>query len=118
MSEVTKHNPTGIVAGDIKLINETINIAADQVLVRGSVLGKITATDEYVLSVATADDGSEVPDTVLAFDVDTTGAAQKGQGYFQGSFFGSQLTYGDGHDAVSVNKSFRNTGREIYLENN
>jgi hypothetical protein len=44
------------------------------VLPRGALLGKITATGKYILSLAAAADGSQVPDAILLEPVDATAA--------------------------------------------
>lgn len=47
----------------------TVNDAA-QTLVPGTVLGKVTATGKYKVSVQTATDGSEVADAIVMGEVD------------------------------------------------
>lgn len=79
-------------------------IAVGQKLQHGSVLGRVTATEELVLSVATATDGSEVPRAILVEDLDTTAdTVAKTFAVAVGGFFNeTALTYGAGHDAWSV----------------
>ena len=49
--------PDQLIAGNMKLVTDTVTLGAGT-LARGAVLGKITASGNYVLSVATANDGS------------------------------------------------------------
>ncbi|WP_339098995.1 head decoration protein [Yersinia enterocolitica] len=58
-------------------------------------LGKITASGEYVKSVKTATDGSEVPVAILVDDVDTTTTSQRGGIYLMGQFNQNRII----HDA-------------------
>ncbi|HFI1966909.1 TPA: DnaB-like helicase C-terminal domain-containing protein [Yersinia enterocolitica] len=51
-----------------------------------TVMGKIKASSEYVKSVKTATDGSEVPVAILVDNVDTTTATQRGGVYLMGQF--------------------------------
>jgi hypothetical protein len=52
--------------------------SGEGVRVRGSLMGKITATGKWVLSVAAAVDGSQDPRGVLLHDVDATAADAEG----------------------------------------
>jgi hypothetical protein len=70
------------------------------VLARGTLLGKITATGEYVLSLAAAADGSQVPDAVLLETVDATAADVDGAIAVAGKLRDPGLTFGAGHTAA------------------
>ena len=63
-----------LVAGE-GLIHKSVTVAAGEVLERGAVLGKVTADGTYKLAKAGAGDGSEVPNAILAEDVDATAGA-------------------------------------------
>ncbi len=92
---------------EFPLVDEPVTLAAGQNLKRGAVLGKVTATGQHVLSVAAANDGSQVPHRILAFDVDATAEAKKAAAYLAGGkFVTTQLTYGAGHNAASVKAAF------------
>jgi hypothetical protein len=84
-------------------------------LARGSLLGKITATGKYILSLAAASDGSEVPDAVLLEPVDATGGDKEAAIAIKGRFAIQGMTIGAGHTAASVDSALRDKG--IYLEN-
>jgi hypothetical protein len=70
------------------------------VLARGTLLGKITATGEYVLSLAAAADGSQVPDAVLLETVDATAADVVAAIAVAGKFAIQGMTFGAGHTAA------------------
>jgi hypothetical protein len=95
------------------LLNKPATIAAGQVLVRGSVLGKVTATGKYLLSVAAATDGSQVPDAVLVQDIDTTAGDLQGIVYTHGSFNFNAFTLGAGQSQATIEDVLR--GKGIFL---
>ena len=66
--------PDNLVADiDLAISTEVVVIKQGQVVTRGTLLGKITAEDKYILSLNAAADGSEVGKRILAEDVDATG---------------------------------------------
>ncbi|MGE4536655.1 MAG: head decoration protein [Desulfovibrio sp.] len=68
-------SPDNLIAGDAKIVTAAGTIASGAgVLVRGTVLGKITANGKYLKAIGTAEDGSQTPDAILAEDVDATSA--------------------------------------------
>ena len=70
-------------------------------LTRGTLLGK-DADDKFLLSVKTADDGSEEPRVVLAEDVDASDGDVEALVYEAGVFNANYMIFGDGHTAQSV----------------
>ena len=88
--------PDQLVSGTLQLVTDTGIIAqAAAIHLRGTVLGKITASGEYVKSVKTATDGSEAPVAILVDDVDTTTTSQRGGVYLMGQFNQNRII----HDA-------------------
>lgn len=83
-------------AGDFPIVMDSGVIAAGQQLSRGAVLGQITASGEYLLCKATAEDGSQAPQAILDRAVDTTDGAQSAPIRLTGHVLGSQLTLGEG----------------------
>jgi hypothetical protein len=114
MAEAT-FSPNDLLVSDVPVVTRNITIASGQDLVRGAVLGRITASDKYVLSAAAAADGSEVPALVLAFDVDASAADVVAAAYASGAFDASKLTLGAGHTAADVEKAFRTAGAPLYV---
>ena len=76
----TTNGYDGVIASDAHIETLPGVIAGGQgVLEAFTVMGKVTATGKYVKSVATANDGSQVPVRLLGFKVDTTaGDSTKG----------------------------------------
>lgn len=85
-------------------------------LTRGALLGRITASGKYVLSLSAATDGSEVPVAILAEDTDATSADKTTIAYFTGEFNATAMTFGTGHTAASTQAGLRDLG--IFLKTN
>jgi hypothetical protein len=85
------------------------------VLPRGALLGKITASGKYILSLAAAADGSQVPDAVLLEPVDATAADVDAAVALAGEFAIQGVTFGAGHTAAEAEAALR--GKDIYLSN-
>lgn len=97
------YTPDRLIADDACcLVAKGITLASGQNLQRGAVLGKITASGKYVLSLAAANDGSEKPSVILAQDCDASAADAAAVAYFAGNFNGSALTIGTGHTVASI----------------
>ncbi|WP_308721027.1 head decoration protein [Komagataeibacter xylinus] len=100
--------PDQLVAGNCKIVTQPITIGASQTLLRGAVLGKVTATGEYILSVATATDGSEVPCAILVEDVTTAaGATAPGDAYVMGEFNTNYMTYDASWTVATLTEAMR-----------
>ena len=91
-----------------------VTIASGQNLVRGAVVGRVTADGKYKLSAAAAGDGSEVARGVVAVDVDATAGDTEGQLFVFGEVNQDSLVFGAGHDADSVREDLRAVG--IFLK--
>lgn len=96
-----------VVAGDFPRRYTTITIAAGEVLAAGSVLGEVTASEEFKLSAEAATDGSEAPSIVLWEDADATDGAVQAEALLTGDLRAAALTLGDGHTVGSVRKALR-----------
>ena len=90
-----------------------VKIAAGQVIQAGSVLGVVTATGEFKVSVAAAVDGSQIARAIIMEDLDTTLGVQTFTLAVEGFFNETALVYGTGHNASTVRLSLRDNG--IYL---
>lgn len=105
-----------LIAGTaVNMVTESIVLDTGD-LTRGALLGKITATGKYVLSLSAATDGSEVPVAVLAEDADATAADVTTVAYLTGEFNTAAMTFGTGHTAASVKDGLRDLG--IFLKTN
>ncbi len=110
------YSPDTLLAGDNPAaVTESITLDTGN-LSRGALLGRITATGKYVLSLAAAGDGSEVPRAVLAEDCDATSADQSTVAYLTGAFNANAMTFGTDHTAASTKDGLRDLG--IFLKTN
>ena len=104
-------SPDNLVAGNADLlVARKVTIITGQNLERGAVLGKITASSKYNLSLSAAIDGSEEPDLILAEDVDATGADKTALAYARGDFISNALTLGAAHTVASITEGLRAKG--------
>ena len=113
---VTHHvfTPEAIVVGDHDIYTLDVTIAAGQSLDAGAVLGRVTADDEYVLSLAAAADGSDSPICVLMEGVDASAEAKTGRAWFAAGLDSERLTFGTGHTAESVRLDLAARGIFLY----
>ncbi len=93
-----------------KLITRQITLISGQNLTRGAVLGKITASSKYNLSLSAAGDGSQTPDLILAEDTDASGGDKVTIAYEAGSFNTNALTLGSAHTLASIQEGLRAKG--------
>ncbi|PRX09981.1 UNVERIFIED_ORG: bacteriophage lambda head decoration protein D [Martelella mediterranea] len=113
--ETASFAPNDLIVGDVQVVTRTVTIASGQDLKRGAVLGEITANSKHTLSQAAADNGSQDPDCILAFDVDASGGDVEAQAYFGAAVDAAKLTFGAGHDAASVEQAFRRKGAALFV---
>jgi hypothetical protein len=106
----TAYSPDRLVAKPDLLIGQKITLVSGQNLVRGALLGKITASGKYKLSASGAGDGSQTPDLILADDTDASGGDAVTVAYSRGDFDQQAVTYGAGHTADSVRETLRGKG--------
>ncbi len=108
----SSYTPDRLIAGDFPITTRKVTIDTG-VIVRGSLLGRITATGKYVLSAAAAGDGSEVPLAILADSVDASAADVEAIAYESGEFSEDAIVLGAGHTIASVRDGLRDL--DIYL---
>jgi hypothetical protein len=102
------YEATSLFADDVPYTHITGTLLdPNAALKRGTVLGIITATGKWTVSAAAANDGSQVPRGVLAFDIPDPGADIATAIYDQGSFVSEKLIYGTGHTAATVEAALR-----------
>lgn len=77
--------PDQLVVSTLQLVTDSGTITGGTFL-RGTVLGKITASGKYTKSVKTATDGSQNPVAILVDNVDASSADQNGGLYLMGEF--------------------------------
>jgi len=103
----TSHRQSQLRGGDFPVRFAMVMIAAGEVLAEGSVLGEVTAAEEYKLSASAATDGSESPSVVLWEDVDATDGPVEAEVMLTGDLRSAALTLGEGHTIASVRKALR-----------
>lgn len=105
--ERSSYLPSQLSAGDFPVAMESGVIAVGQQLTRGAVLGQVTASGEYVLCAAAAEDGSQTPVAILDKAVDTTEGAESAPIRLTGQVLGSQLTLGAGLTLAAAKAALR-----------
>lgn len=104
-----------LLAGEFPRSSSLVTITGAS-YVRGSVLGKVTTSAEYTLSVSTATNGSQTPCAILAENVDASSEDKQAVVYFTGEFNGAALTLGGSHTLDSIADSLR--AKSIFIKNN
>lgn len=92
------------------ITTRVVTIISGQNLEAGAVLGKITASSKYNLSLDAAADGSETPDLVLFQDCDASGGDTEAVAIESGTVVASALTLGTGHTVDSIREGLRDKG--------
>lgn len=105
--------PDALLAGNAHLlVGRTITLKEGQNLKRGAVIGK-DGGSKYLLSLSTADDGSQTPDLILAEDCDATAGDKPALAYERGDFNANALTIGAAHTVASIREGLRAKGITI-----
>jgi Bacteriophage lambda head decoration protein D len=105
------YTPDKLIASNPNLLlSNGITVLSGQNLARGSLLGRITASGKYVLSLTAAADGSQTPAAILADDCDASAADKAAIAYFRGDFQEAGITFGTTHTAASTQAALRDLG--------
>ena len=99
-------------AGDALRRSTSGELLKGQVLLEGAVLGKIGSganKGKFVLSLAAANDGSEKPFSILAYDVDATDDDTACDSFIAGDMNQNALIIGAGHTLETVKAAFEGT---------
>lgn len=103
--------PDKLIAGNAHLlVGRKVTIISGQNLTRGAVLGKITASGKYNLSLSGASDGSQTPDLILAENCDASSGDKVALAYARGDFNANALTLGTAHTVASITEGLRAKG--------
>lgn len=108
--------PDNLIAGtkhplDVKGITV---LTGQGVLVRGTVLGIVTASGKGKKVDSTAADGSEIADCILTDEIDTTAGDVVTSAYISGEFNRGALIFGGTDDAADHEATLRTKG--IFLK--
>lgn len=106
--------PDQLIAGNAKIVTDSITLGAG-ILQRGAVLGVVTATGNYVLSVKTANDGSQNPAAILVDSADASGGPVQAGGYLAGEFNANALIFDATWTAAALKTALRPLG--IFVKN-
>lgn len=88
--------PDQLIGGDLKVVTHGGRTITGGAFVRGTVLGRITASQKYTIALAAAADGSQTPVALLVDDVDASAADAIGGIYAMGEFNDRAVTLGTG----------------------
>lgn len=100
-------NPDQLISGQLQVVTDTGIIAKAGILKRGTILGMVTASGEYVISKKDATDGSEIPCAILVDDVDTTTDAVSGGLYLMGEFNQNRIIFDDTWTTAGLKAAMR-----------
>jgi hypothetical protein len=107
--------PDNLFAGTTQSVADSVTIASGQTIVRGTVLGKVTADGKFITSLSGAVDGSETAYVIAAEDIDASGGdVLNAAVYIKGEFNENALTLGTGHTTATVKAQLREVG--IYIK--
>jgi hypothetical protein len=101
-------------AGDFPVVTKAVTVVSGQTLVRGEVVGEITANGKVAASLGASDDGSETPTMIMAEACDASGGDAVGVAYVTGQFNEDALTIGAGLTAAGIEPGLR--ARGIFLK--
>lgn len=112
-STLTTYSPDKLIAGHQTTHDLKVTVITGQNLVRGAVVGMITASGKYNLSLSAAADGSQTPVGILVDDTDATAADKEALIYTTGDFNQAALTLGAAHTLASIKAGLAD--RSIFL---
>lgn len=109
MTPTYTYTPDEFIAGDYPVKTEPETILSGQDLPARSVLGRVTASGKWVLSLSASSDGSEVPRAILAKAIDASSGDVDGPVFKSGTFNPTLLNIGTGHTVATVKAAFEGT---------
>ncbi|HBZ7662892.1 MULTISPECIES: head decoration protein [Klebsiella pneumoniae complex] len=98
--------PDQLVVSTLQLVTDSGTITGGTFL-RGTVLGKITASGKYTQSVKTATDGSQNPVAILVDNVDASTTDQNGGLYLMGEFNQNRIVYDNTWTVADLKSALR-----------
>lgn len=88
--------PDQLIGGDLKVVTHAGRTITGGAFKRGTVLGRITASQKYTIALSAAADGSQTPVAILVDDVDASAGDALGGIYAMGEFNERAVTLGAG----------------------
>jgi len=92
-SDVNAYSEDNLIAGSSPIVTDSGNLITGQNLARGSVVGRILASDKLTECDLAALDGSEVAVGILVHPIDATAADKVCQIYTGGTFNSDEMTW-------------------------
>ncbi|QCE34149.1 head decoration protein [Acetobacteraceae bacterium] len=110
--------PDQLIAGNLKIVSqpEIFAEAEDIILPRGTVVGRVTATNKLVICVKTATDGSQTPCGITADKIDVSAGDVTAQLYVQAEINAGYVSADDSWDTQSLKAAFLSGPGNIYLK--
>jgi len=104
--------PDQLLSGPLQVVSDTVTIFTGSAATykRGTVLGVVTASGKYTLSVATATDGSQVPKAILADDADATAADVLAGVYLMAEINQNRITFDPSWTLATLKTALRPYG--------
>lgn len=117
---VASYDPTALFAGAFPVRQRVVTLtsganASGAPLKRGTLLGRVSSTDKYIVCVKTASDGSQVPAAVLAADTDASAADVSSPAYFEGEFAGEIMTIDPSWTIATLQAALRQAGSALFV---
>jgi hypothetical protein len=101
--------PDQLIAGPKQIVTRNVTLTGGP-FVRGSVLGKITASGKYTLALSASADGSQTPTAILADNADGSAADVVAGVFLEGEFNVNAVTFGTGITAAAATDTLRPLG--------
>ncbi|WP_411197249.1 head decoration protein [Klebsiella variicola] len=98
--------PDQLIVGPLQLVTDS-GVITGGTYKRGTVLGLVTASGKYKLSVKTATDGSETPVAILVDNVDASTADQNGGLYLMGEFNQNRIIFDNSWTVPALKTALR-----------
>ena len=116
MAVLGTFDPTSLIADDLDLQHRQIIVLSGQgVLLRGTVVGVVTASGKAIKSVRTAVDGSQTPTGVLSDDIDATSADVTCNEYETGVFAFEKMIVDASWSFAQLDAAFRARGQALFM---
>ncbi len=104
-------DPNGLLLPQMaEAFGEAVTIISGQNLAAGALLGQITASGKYTLSLSAAADGSQTPVAVLPEAVDASGGDKSAFVFYTGFFRESKMVFGAGITAALFRRTLAQRG--------
>jgi hypothetical protein len=101
--------PDQLIAGPKQIVTRNVTITGGP-YVRGTVLGKITASGKFTIALSASSDGSQTPTAILADNADGSAADVTAGAFLEGEFNINAVTLGTGITSTAAQDALRPLG--------